>query len=84
MVNTLQNIFLGLTGIPSDEAPPGGGTSYILDSLGAWRPREGDRLYDIERQCVALHDALAERIFGHISRYYALLPSVTHFVMKPG
>jgi hypothetical protein len=76
--------FLRLNGVPATEAPPAGEVVYLLDPMGAWRPREGDRLYDIEAECVSLHDALASKIFGNIQIYHALLPRVIKLVNEAG
>src|ERR1700736_970773 len=71
------NRFLRLNGVPTSEPPPPGEVAYLLDPMGAWRPHEGDHLYCIERECVAIHDTLASTIFGDIRLYYALLPTVS-------
>lgn len=35
----------------------------MRDPQGAWRPLHGDLLYEIEAECIRLHDALAAALF---------------------
>jgi hypothetical protein len=41
-------------------------------------------MYDVENQCVLIHDALADRIFHGIQNYYLLLPHVIPLVDQAG
>ena len=77
-------IFLTLHGVPRHDPPPEGQQAYVLDPQGAWRPLHGDQLYEIETECVRLHDAFASALFGGIGAYYALLPAIPPFVYEAG
>jgi hypothetical protein len=52
-------LFLTLHGVPRHDSLPAEEPAYLRDPQGAWRPIHGDRLYDIEAECVRLHDAFA-------------------------
>jgi len=79
-----EPIFLTLHGVPRHDPPPEGQQAYILDPQGAWRSVHGDLLYEIEAECVRLHDAFASALFGGIGAYYALLPAIPPFVYEAG
>jgi hypothetical protein len=77
-------LFLTLHGVPCSEAPPASEPAYLRDPQGAWRPIHGDRLYDIEAECVRLHDAFAAALFGDIRVYHQRLPTVPPFIWEAG
>jgi hypothetical protein len=77
-------LFLTLHGVPRRAAPPAGEPAYLRDPQGAWRPIHGDGLYDIEAECVHLHDAFATALFGDIRAYHQRLPSVPHIIWEAG
>lgn len=64
---------LHLNGIPTLFRDGLAGDCFLQRSDGAWRPILDDGLYAVEAECVALHDALAAKIFGGIARYYQQL-----------
>jgi hypothetical protein len=81
---TSTPVLLTLHGIPKafdgDWSQPG----YLRDPQGAWRPVQGDRLYDIEGISVQLHDSFAAVLFGKLADYHAVLPTVPEFVYLGG
>ncbi|MBR0664862.1 hypothetical protein GXW71_10910 [Roseomonas hellenica] len=77
-------MFLTLHGVPQQDPPPEGQPAYCLDPQGAWRPVHGDLLYEIEAECIRLHDGFASALFGGIAAYYALLPVVPPFLYEAG
>ncbi|RUV27879.1 hypothetical protein [Mesorhizobium sp. M5C.F.Ca.IN.020.32.2.1] len=81
---TQEPLFLTLRGVPQHDGPPAGEPAYVRDPQGAWRPLHGDRLYDIEAECVRLHDAFAAALFGDIDAYHKRLPHVPPFIWEAG
>ncbi len=77
-------LFLTLHGIPRDDPPTAGETVYVRDPQSAWRPWQGDLLYEIEAECVRLHDAFAAALFGDIRLYHQLLLVIPQFVPEAG
>ncbi len=65
-----SRLFLTLHGVPRHYPPANGETAYIRDPQGAWRPWNSDLLYEIEAECVRLHDAFAAALFGDIRFYH--------------
>ena len=78
-------MFLKVSGIP-DISPPGtvGEILFTLDGQGAWRPSAGDHSYEIEAECVHIHDSLAAAIFGGLDAYYEALPGIPEFLYVAG
>lgn len=84
MDNSTRPIFLSLDGIPTD-APNNPDQIYFLrEPMGTWVPLRGDLLYDIERECVQIHEDLAAFIFGDPTRYYKFLEVCPPFVYEAG
>ena len=77
-------LFLTPHGVPRKDPPAAGETAYVRDPQGAWRPWQGDLLYEIEAECVRLHDAFAAALFGDIRLYPQLLPVIPQFVREAG
>lgn len=75
---------LHLNGIPTIFRDGLAGDCFLQEPQGSWRPLAEDGLYLVEHECVGLHDALADRIFGGIERYYALLPIVPAWLSQAG
>lgn len=76
-------IFLTLHGVPQQNRPEGR-PAYCLDPQGAWRPVHGDLLYEIEAECIRLHDGFASALFGGIAAYHALLPAIPPLLYEAG
>ena len=68
-------MILNLDGIPSTQPRGDAKVFFARDPQGAWRPNEGDLSFNIEAECLRVHDALAARIFGGLPNYHAVLPS---------
>jgi hypothetical protein len=79
-----RSIYLGLNGIPNDVPSASEDVTFIFDPQGVWRPSQGDRSFDVERECVEIHDALAKVIFRNQDEYYALLPYIPEFLQTAG
>ncbi|QTL05568.1 hypothetical protein J5J86_09910 [Aquabacter sp. L1I39] len=77
-------LFLTPHGVPRQDRPATGEVAYVRDPQGAWRPWHGDLLYEIEDECVRLHDAFASALFGDIRRYHELLPAIPQFIPEAG
>ncbi len=77
-------IFLTLTGIPQTTRPSFDTPCFVRDSQGAWRPLHGDLLYEIDAECVNLHDAFAAAIFGGLDGYHKRLPALPPFIYEAG
>jgi hypothetical protein len=77
-------IVLRLGGIPRQWSSGYKGEGFIRDPMGNWRPIVDDGLYAVEDQCVRLHDEMADRIFGGLKRYYALLHYAPIFLAQAG
>jgi hypothetical protein len=75
---------LHLNGIPSRFREGAAGDCFWQEPQGSWRPVQDDHLYEVEGQCVALHQHFAATIFGDIGRYHALLPIVPQFLDQAG
>ena len=60
------------------------GEGFLRDATGAWRPLVEDGSYEVEEQCIRLHDALAVSIFGSADCYYTLLPRAPTFLAEAG
>ncbi len=80
----LSPLFLTPHGVPRQNPPAAGETAYVRDPQGAWRPWQGDLLFEIEAECVHLHDAFAAALFGDIRLYHQLLPVIPQFVPEAG
>jgi hypothetical protein len=78
------SLFLTLHGVPRHDSPPAGEPAYLRDPQGAWRPIHGDRLHDIEAECVRLHDAFAAALFGDIRAYHERLPHIPPLIWEAG
>jgi hypothetical protein len=76
-------VYLTLKGIPTD-APEPNDLFFWFDPPGTWRPSRDDLSGEVELECVRLHDATAEAIFGDIRIYHALLPGAPDFVFTAG
>jgi hypothetical protein len=77
-------VFLTPHGVPRQDAPAEGEVAFMRDPQGAWRPWHGDLLYEIEAECVRLHDAFAATLFGDIRLYHQLQPVIPLFVPEAG
>ncbi len=77
-------LFLTCHGVPRRGPPEPGEQVYFRDPQGAWRPLQGDLLYEIEAECVRIHDAFAAALFGDIRRYHQLLPAIPHVLHDAG
>lgn len=75
---------LQLNGIPTKFRDGVAGDCFLQEPQGSWRPVVDDGLYPVEHECVNLHDALADRVFGGIDRYYALLPYAPQWLDQAG
>ena len=80
----MSSVVLRLDGIPSPLTSKLKGEGFVLDPMGNWRPLVDDGLYEVEDQCVCLHDDLAHSIFGNLKHYYALLPLAPSFLSEAG
>jgi hypothetical protein len=81
---TSEQIYLRLNGIPSDTPPKNGETYFIPDMQGGWCINEGNLLYNIERACLKLHQAIARSIFNDLNTYYAFLRGAPSFLYDAG
>lgn len=81
--DSVAPIFLTLHGVP-EHNPLGGQPGYCLDPQGAWRPVHGDLLYEIEAECIRLHDGFASALLGGHASYHALLPVIPPFLYEAG
>lgn len=75
---------LNLDGVPGRLADGLVKECFFLSPMGGWRPTVEDGLYDVESECVRLHDDLAARIFGDLTAYHAQLPFVPMFLDQAG
>lgn len=57
-MDTQQHLFLTLQGIPRTQPLEAGEVVYFRDHQGAWPPPGSDLLYEIEAECVRIHDGL--------------------------
>jgi len=79
-----NSVVLRLNGVPTAIEEGMAGEGFFLDSMGSWRSLTGDGLYEVESQCVNLHDELAAKIFGSISYYHSILHIAPPFVVEAG
>lgn len=79
-----NSVVLRLNGVPTAIEEGVAGEGFFLDSMGSWRSLIGDGLYEVESQCVNLHDELAAKIFGSISYYHSILHIAPPFVVEAG
>lgn len=79
-----QSLVLRLNGVATPMADGMDGEGFVLSPQGGWRPLVDDGLYPVERQCVLLHEDLADKLFGGLENYYALLRGVPDFVSMAG
>ncbi|MET3970887.1 hypothetical protein [Bradyrhizobium sp. S3.9.1] len=76
-------LFLTLHGVPQHN-PLEGQPAYCVDPQGAWRPVHGDLLYEIEAECIRLHDGFASALLGGLTSYHALLAVTPPFLYEAG
>lgn len=81
---SFHKVVLRLSGVATPLEAGRDGEGFVFDPMGNWRPLRDDGLYDVEDQCVRLHDELAARIFGSLSRYHSLLPTTPPFLAEAG
>jgi len=79
-----NSVILRLDGVPTAIEEGMAGEGFFLDPMGSWRSLSGDGLFEVESQCVVIHDELAAKIFGSISYYYSILPMAPTFVVEAG
>lgn len=75
---------LHLNGVPTRFGDGDAGGGFLQEPMGSWRPLADDGLYDVEAECVRLHDELAASIFGSLAYYYSLLPLAPQFLAESG
>lgn len=75
---------LRLNGVPTPLSEGLRGEGFLRDAMGVWRPLKKDESYDVEEQCIRLHDELAASIFGSADRYYALVRRAPVFLSEAG
>lgn len=78
------NLYLTLSGIPSEVPPNNGDVFFFKEPQGTWIPIKGYLVHEIEHACLELHDKLAALIFGDIKLYHLILPQVPEFVFMAG
>lgn len=76
--------YLSLDGIPVKVPYKRDSVNFMCDRQGAWLPTTGNLLYEIENECVQIHDALAETIFGDRQSYYDFLQVSPQFLSEAG
>ena len=79
-----QTPFLNLNGVPTAGPPEGDQMFFRRDSMGVVQASRGDLSFEVEAECIAIHDALAGRIFGSREAYHALSPATPQFVPMAG
>lgn len=75
---------LHLNGVPTRFADGEADAGFLQEPMGSWRPLADDGLYDVEAECVRLHDELAASIFGSRAYYYSLLRLAPPFFAESG
>ncbi|MGV2495827.1 hypothetical protein [Pelagerythrobacter aerophilus] len=75
---------LSLNGVPTRFGDGNAGGGFLQEPMGSWRPLADDGLYDVEAECVRLHDDLAASIFGSLAYYHSLLPQAPQFLSESG
>jgi hypothetical protein len=75
---------LHLNGVPTRFGDGDASAGFFQEPMGSWRPIADDGLYDVEAECVVLHDELAASIFGSLAHYYSLLPLAPQFLAESG
>jgi hypothetical protein len=65
---------LHLNGVPTRFGDGVSGDCFLQEPMGSWRPIKDDGLNAVEAECVELHQALAQKIFGDLNTYWRLLP----------
>ena len=80
----MQNLYLSLNGIPTEDPDQSGDLYFVRDPQGAWYPSQGNRLYEIDAACVRLHDAFAQRVFGSLDSFYDILKVAPEFLSTAG
>lgn len=83
-MNNLKINYLSLNGIPVETLDNKDIVYFFLNSQGAWLPTIGNLLYEIESECIKIHDALAESIFGDYQSYYNFLRVSPQFLSEAG
>lgn len=83
MAHLYENMYLTLRGIPTDSVEDEN-IYFIRDPQGAWYPNIGNHFYEIDALCVNIHDALADRIFDGIEKYYKFLHVAPDFLSTAG
>lgn len=75
---------LHLNGVPTRLGDSEAGAGFLQEPMGSWRPLADDGLYEVEAECVRLHDELAASIFGNLAFYHSLLPLAPQFLAEAG
>lgn len=83
-MSKIQNLYLSLSGIPTETPDPSEDVYLTRDPQGAWYPTHGNHLYAIDAVCVRLHDAFAEKIFGGLESFYEFLSVAPEFLSTAG
>jgi hypothetical protein len=66
--------YYNTNGIPTER--PLENSFWVQETAAGFVLKEGDITYDIDAACIRLRDRLAAKIFGHLSTYHALLPTI--------
>lgn len=77
-------MYLTLRGVPLHAPPSNGELFFSFDPQGAWSPSACNRAYEVETECVVLHEAFAAAIFGTYKDYYDALRVAPEFVLTAG
>jgi len=79
-----DSLVLHLNGVPTRFGDGNASAGFLQEPMGSWRPVADDGLYDVEAECVRLHNDLAASIFGDLAYYYSLLPLAPQFLSESG